>query len=347
MSREVLSTVSPAGRPLSVTGANIGSVLSIEEVVEDIEKQLTDGDATQHMEAMMERLGLDALHSIAMDNDFFFSDAATPEGLARRRSTPGIRRMSFRRPSFAPSLTPAKSYATVSGTTLDRKKQQRTVANARGAPAPVQPPRVVTKEEAIQTSWQSIHRPLSDEDETRLMTDAEERKEKGPPLVRFNSTDLPGSNNAECGDVDHTDSNETPTAVQESDWLTKLAELWDTWYHGHLMRDLYPEDSSPDERWKIYMERRAPPKYKASFVQLWGLGVASVISGEFAGWNTGIHHAGYGGFWVATVLAAILYAGIAGCLSELSSSIPVPGGAFAYTRAVLGNGAAFFVGSSE
>jgi ethanolamine permease len=78
-----------------------------------------------------------------------------------------------------------------------------------------------------------------------------------------------------------------------------------------------------------------------------GLAVANVISGEFAGWNPPLDTSGYGGFWVANILAGILYLNLALCLAELSSAIPVPGGAFAYSRAILGNWGGFIIGNSE
>jgi ethanolamine permease len=78
-----------------------------------------------------------------------------------------------------------------------------------------------------------------------------------------------------------------------------------------------------------------------------GLAIANVISGEFAGWNTSLESSGYGGFWAATILAALLYLSLGMCLAELSSSIPVAGGSFAYSRAILGNWGGFITGNSE
>ncbi|KAJ3335767.1 hypothetical protein HDU93_004455 [Gonapodya sp. JEL0774] len=118
------------------------------------------------------------------------------------------------------------------------------------------------------------------------------------------------------------------------------------WWHEKVLYDVYPDDSMVTDRWLIYMERRVPPTFKANFLQLLGLGVSAVISGEFAGWNIGLH-AGYGGFWVATVIAGLMYASLAFCLAEMSTAIPVTGGAFAYCRAVLDSWLGFVIGNSE
>jgi ethanolamine permease len=97
----------------------------------------------------------------------------------------------------------------------------------------------------------------------------------------------------------------------------------------------------------VYIQRRPPPAYKASFLGVLGLSVANVISGEFAGWNTSLASSGYGGFWAANILAGLLYLNLGLCLAELSSSIPVVGGSFAYSRAILGNWGGFITGNSE
>ncbi|KXS15968.1 hypothetical protein M427DRAFT_44132 [Gonapodya prolifera JEL478] len=118
------------------------------------------------------------------------------------------------------------------------------------------------------------------------------------------------------------------------------------WWHEKVLMDVYPDDSTVSDRWLLYMDRRVPPVFKASLLQLLGLGVSAVISGEFAGWNIGLH-AGYGGFWVATVVAGIMYLCLALCLAEMSTSIPCVGGAYAYSRAVLNSSMGFVIGNSE
>nr|MBA3704215.1 ethanolamine permease [Rubrobacteraceae bacterium] len=51
-----------------------------------------------------------------------------------------------------------------------------------------------------------------------------------------------------------------------------------------------------------YMEQRQLQTGAAGWVLLAGLGVAYVISGDFAGWNFGLAEGGWGGMLVATLL---------------------------------------------
>ena len=86
----------------------------------------------------------------------------------------------------------------------------------------------------------------------------------------------------------------------------------------------YPEElTKPSDIMKEYFRRRTPPHFKANVYQLIGLGVCAVISGEFSGWNGGMKESGYFGFWIANLLSAIMYLGIAGSLAELSATLPV------------------------
>ena len=52
-----------------------------------------------------------------------------------------------------------------------------------------------------------------------------------------------------------------------------------------------------------------------------GLGVAYVISGDFAGWNFGLDEGGWGGLLIATILMATMYTCMVFGLAELSSTI--------------------------
>ena len=75
-----------------------------------------------------------------------------------------------------------------------------------------------------------------------------------------------------------------------------------------------------------YMEHRQLKQGAAGWVLLAGLGVAYVISGDFAGWNFGLAEGGWGGLLIATILMAIMYTCMVFGLAELSSAIPVAGG---------------------
>ena len=56
-----------------------------------------------------------------------------------------------------------------------------------------------------------------------------------------------------------------------------------------------------------YMEKRQLRSGAAGWVLLAGLGVAYVISGDFAGWNFGLAEGGWGGLLIATILMATMY----------------------------------------
>ncbi|KAJ3189706.1 hypothetical protein HK101_008748 [Irineochytrium annulatum] len=75
--------------------------------------------------------------------------------------------------------------------------------------------------------------------------------------------------------------------------------------------------------------------------------MSSVITGEFSGWNGNLTQGGFAGMTIATWVAAVLYLGLALCLAEMATSIPVLGGSFAFSRAVCGIPMAFFVGNTE
>ena len=56
-----------------------------------------------------------------------------------------------------------------------------------------------------------------------------------------------------------------------------------------------------------YHEKRQLQQGAAGWVLLAGLGVAYVISGDFAGWNFGLAEGGWGGLLIATILMATMY----------------------------------------
>ena len=57
-------------------------------------------------------------------------------------------------------------------------------------------------------------------------------------------------------------------------------------------------------------------------VQLWGIAVGLVISGEYFGWSYGWNTAGTLGFLVSTVLVATMYTTFIFSFTELSTAIP-------------------------
>ncbi|TSD60650.1 ethanolamine permease [Variovorax sp. KBS0712] len=79
-------------------------------------------------------------------------------------------------------------------------------------------------------------------------------------------------------------------------------------------------------------------------VQLWGIAVGLVISGEYFGWSYGWNTAGTLGFLVATVLVATMYTTFIFSFTELSTAIPHAGGPFAYARRAFGPRGGFVAG---
>lgn len=79
-------------------------------------------------------------------------------------------------------------------------------------------------------------------------------------------------------------------------------------------------------------------------VQLWGIAVGLVISGEYFGWSYGWNTAGTLGFLVATVLVATMYTTFIFSFTELSAAIPHAGGPFAYARRAFGPNGGFIAG---
>ncbi|MBS0451472.1 MAG: ethanolamine permease [Proteobacteria bacterium] len=79
-------------------------------------------------------------------------------------------------------------------------------------------------------------------------------------------------------------------------------------------------------------------------LQLWGIAVGLVISGEYFGWSYGWNSAGTLGFLVATILVASMYTTFIFSFTELSTAIPHAGGPFAYARRAFGPTGGFIAG---
>ncbi len=95
-----------------------------------------------------------------------------------------------------------------------------------------------------------------------------------------------------------------------------------------------------------YMEHRQLNKGAAGWVLLAGLGVAYVISGDFAGWNFGLAEGGWGGLLIATVLMGTMYTCMIFALAELSSTISTAGGGYGFGRRALGPWGGFLTGTA-
>src|SRR5947208_13415993 len=71
-------------------------------------------------------------------------------------------------------------------------------------------------------------------------------------------------------------------------------------------------------------------------LQLWGIAVGLVISGEYFGWSYGWASAGTMGFLVTACFIALMYATFIFSFTELTTSIPHAGGPFEYSRRAFG-----------
>ena len=79
-------------------------------------------------------------------------------------------------------------------------------------------------------------------------------------------------------------------------------------------------------------------------VQLWGIAVGLVISGEYFGWNYGWSVAGTIGFGVATAIITVFYIAFIFSYTELTTAIPDAGGPFAYAYRAFGPTGGFLAG---
>jgi ethanolamine permease len=71
-------------------------------------------------------------------------------------------------------------------------------------------------------------------------------------------------------------------------------------------------------------------------IHIWAIAVGLVISGEYFGWNLGWGVSGTMGFLIASVIITVMYITFIFSYTELTTSIPHAGGAFAYAYRALG-----------
>nr|WP_315426945.1 ethanolamine permease [uncultured Albidiferax sp.] len=81
-------------------------------------------------------------------------------------------------------------------------------------------------------------------------------------------------------------------------------------------------------------------------VQLWGIAVGLVISGEYFGWSFGWASAGTLGFTVTSLFIAAMYTCFIFSFTELTTSIPHAGGPFAYSKRAFGPIGGYFAGAA-
>jgi ethanolamine permease len=79
-------------------------------------------------------------------------------------------------------------------------------------------------------------------------------------------------------------------------------------------------------------------------LQLWGIAVGLVISGEYFGWSYGWASAGTLGFLVTAGFVALMYVTFIFSFTELTTSIPHAGGPFEYSRRAFGASGGYIAG---
>jgi ethanolamine permease len=93
-----------------------------------------------------------------------------------------------------------------------------------------------------------------------------------------------------------------------------------------------------------YLDKRQLKRGAAGWILLAGLGVSYVISGDFAGWNLGLAHGGFGGMLLATIIMAVMYGCMVLSLAEMSASLPTAGGGYSFARRALGPWGGYLTG---
>ncbi len=83
-----------------------------------------------------------------------------------------------------------------------------------------------------------------------------------------------------------------------------------------------------------------------STLQLWGIAVGLVISGEYFGWSFGWASAGTLGFTITALFIAAMYTTFIFSFTELTTSIPHAGGPFAYSKRAFGPLGGYLAGAA-
>lgn len=95
-----------------------------------------------------------------------------------------------------------------------------------------------------------------------------------------------------------------------------------------------------------YFQQRQLKRGAAGWILLVGLGVAYVISGDYAGWNFGLQYGGWGGLMIAAVLMAAMYTCMCFALAELATIAPTAGGGYGFARRAFGPWGGFLTGTA-
>jgi ethanolamine permease len=101
-----------------------------------------------------------------------------------------------------------------------------------------------------------------------------------------------------------------------------------------------------DQVTQDYLTQRELKRGAAGWVLLASLGVSYVISGDFAGWNFGLGHGGFGGMLIAVIAMAVMYLFLVFTLAELSTSLPTAGGGYSFARRAMGPWGGYLTGTA-
>lgn len=105
-------------------------------------------------------------------------------------------------------------------------------------------------------------------------------------------------------------------------------------------------DASAQDGQNEYFEKRQLKQGAVGWLLLVGLGVAYVISGDFAGWNFGLAQGGWGGMFISTVVVAIMYLCMCLSMSEMSTMLPTAGGGYSFARIAFGPLGGYLTGTA-
>ncbi|MFH7764757.1 ethanolamine permease [Acinetobacter sp. BSP-28] len=95
-----------------------------------------------------------------------------------------------------------------------------------------------------------------------------------------------------------------------------------------------------------YFAQRQLKKGAVGWLLLVGLGVAYVISGDFAGWNFGLAQGGWGGMFIATIIVSFMYLCMCLAMSEMSTMLPTAGGGYSFARIAFGPLGGYLTGTA-
>lgn len=97
---------------------------------------------------------------------------------------------------------------------------------------------------------------------------------------------------------------------------------------------------------KEYFAKRQLKQGAVGWLLLVGLGVAYVISGDFAGWNFGLAQGGWGGMFIATAVVAVMYLCMCLSMSEMATMLPTAGGGYSFARTAFGSFGGYLTGTA-